>query len=214
MKVQKLKTLRTAHVYEHGDWNKDVKHLWIVAHGYGQTAERIIKKFDVLGSDHFIIAPEGLNKFYWHDEKRTHSATWMTSRHRLDEISDYCDYLDQVLEIYGAKVESPPILLGFSQGASTIYRWLKARNPSIKMLINWAGWIPDDIDLSTLSEKLDDDNHHMIYGLQDEFLTADRLKVLKGLYLKNQITPTFHTFEGSHRIPRKELSDLVNVINI
>ena len=204
--------MRTAHVYEHGELNSETKYLWIVAHGYGQTAERIIKKFDVLGPEHFVVAPEGLNKFYWHDEKRTHSATWMTARHRLDEISDYCDYLDQVLEIYGSKVE--PILLGFSQGASTLYRWLEARNPSFKMLINWAGWIPDDISLSALSDVVHVRNHHMIYGLQDEFLTSDRLEVLESLYKKNQITPTFHTFEGSHRIPRKELLKLINKIDL
>ena len=206
--IQTFQVSRTAHVYESGMSSDDPSFLWIVAHGYGQTAQRIIKKFDVLDHKHRVVAPEGLNKFYWHDEKRTPSATWMTSHHRLDEIHDYCRYLDQVLAHYTEGASCKVILFGFSQGATTLYRWLHASRMEIHAFVNWAGWIPDDLDLSEMSDILPESNHHFIYGDEDQFLSQERIDKLSRLFQDAMIVPTVHTFAGKHHIPRTELSRL------
>jgi hypothetical protein len=80
MKVQdnKISVSKTAHYSTMGKLSKSTRYIWIVAHGYGQRANRIIKKFDFLSpEEHFVIAPEGLSRFYWHKNQEP-VASWMT----------------------------------------------------------------------------------------------------------------------------------------
>lgn len=81
--------------------------LWIVLHGYGQLAERFVRRFHGLpGIDEGrrrIVAPEALSRFYverqigQHGPTSTVGATWMTREDREHEIRDYVAYLDAVL---------------------------------------------------------------------------------------------------------------------
>ena len=62
----KFKIERTAHVYSLGELSEETTDVWIVFHGYGQLASRIIKKFNHLELDNaYILAPEGISKFYF-----------------------------------------------------------------------------------------------------------------------------------------------------
>ena len=41
------------------------KNIWIIFHGYGQLSKFFIRRFDILDqNENFIIAPQGLSKFY------------------------------------------------------------------------------------------------------------------------------------------------------
>ena len=67
MKEHSIKIEKTAHYYSIGELNKQTNELWIVCHGYGQLASFFIDKFKELNKDNrYIVAPEGLNKFYLH----------------------------------------------------------------------------------------------------------------------------------------------------
>ncbi|MEN0004839.1 MAG: phospholipase, partial [Bacteroidota bacterium] len=57
---------RTAHYATQGQVGPHIRYLCIACHGYGQLAARFIRKFDVVDrADTFVIAPEGLSRFYW-----------------------------------------------------------------------------------------------------------------------------------------------------
>ena len=88
---QSIKVERSAQYLTLGNLTKKTKYIWFCLHGYGQTADYIARKFDFLDeADHFVICPEGLNKFYWHGNNDP-VACWMTKRHRYEEINDFLD---------------------------------------------------------------------------------------------------------------------------
>lgn len=120
-----LKVSRTARVFTLGKLNSETKYVWLVCHGYGQLAYYFIQKFK-LPTDHYIVAPEALSRFYMEDKYEKVGASWMTKEDRLHEIEDYLSYLDSVYEQYiidGLNENIQVVALGFSQGCSTISRW-------------------------------------------------------------------------------------------
>ena len=50
-RVSKLEVKRTAHVAEMGNNISKAKKIWLVIHGYGQLANRIVRKFDKFDQD-------------------------------------------------------------------------------------------------------------------------------------------------------------------
>ena len=93
----KLLVSRTAHYSTFGTLTKKTESIWLIAHGYGQLARNMVRRFDHLDPQkHFVIAIEGLNRFYWHENNKP-AACWMTSEDRYDEIEDYVGYLDATI---------------------------------------------------------------------------------------------------------------------
>ena len=89
---------RTAH-YEILMPQGKPKGIWLCLHGYGQLAKRFARRLKPLQDEGYIVlAPEGLNRFYWEGYSGKMAANWMTSHHRLDEIKDYVNYLDQLYD--------------------------------------------------------------------------------------------------------------------
>ncbi|MEO1260523.1 MAG: phospholipase [Bacteroidota bacterium] len=205
----KLIIPRTAHYYTIGEPSKEVKRLWLVCHGYGQLASKFIRRFEALDDGKtMIIAPEGLNKFYWGQFTGKPVATWMTSHVRLDEIADYCNYLqtlyDQYVPLLADDVEI--ILLGFSQGSATVCRWAMERFPLMHHLILWAGLLPDDLDFSPHQTYFSKIKLHFVYGKADEFLTEKRVKWQRDFAKKNLLEFNEYPFEGTHEVDRAALS--------
>ena len=95
-------------------------------HGYGQMAKFFIRKFqsaEELG--YTIIAPQGLHKFYLEGTSGRVGASWMTKENREDDIQNYLIYLNAVhSEISSEKNWDEIVILGFSQGVATAFRWL------------------------------------------------------------------------------------------
>ena len=212
---QSMTVARTAHYSTFGSLNKKTtKYIWIVMHDYGQIASRLINKFDKLDpEEHFVIAVEGLNRFYWTGEERVPVACWMTSRDRYDEINDFTRYLDQIYQRYVSHVNQDTvevILMGFSQGCATMWRWIHASQPHYDIAINWAGWIPEDISYRHLEEYLDDKQHHLWYGDEDHFITDEALGDIKKVIDDNNLSLRIEKFKGGHKIVRSEFQRFVD----
>ncbi len=207
-----LKVTRTAHYYTLGKPGPDVRYFWIACHGYGQLARHFITKFDVLPADrHFVLAPEGLSRFYWQGLSGKVAASWMTSADRLDEIEDYANYLQILYEQFRPQLPSgvKVILFGFSQGCATQMRWVMRHFPAFDHLIFWAGTIPEDIDYLPHQKYFSDKSLHVIYGTDDPFLTAERIAWHRQLLTDQQLTVEESTFAGKHTVDREALRQWV-----
>lgn len=197
---------RTAHYYTMGDLTM-ASHIIIAFHGYGQLASKLIQKFSGL-EDCFIIAPEGLSKFYWNGVRGNVVSSWMTSHHRNDEILDQINYLNQIWDYVHLNSKDKAVhLFGFSQGCATIWRWLEQEQPKIQSLCLWAGWLPEDVDFKILNDYLNTVNLEFIYGDQDEYLPDERMDVLKSIARSNNIPLHYTKYNGTHRVHRSVLQE-------
>lgn len=212
MKEQSIVVQRTANYTTQGSLSKKTKYIWFCFHGYGQTANYMAAKFDFLDEEeHFVICPEGINKFYWHDNNEP-VAGWMTRRHRYHEINDFTGMLDALYDRYCRHVhqEVKIIFFGFSQGCATIWRWIHASSPRFTALVNWCGWIPEDIGYTHLQEYLDHKKIYLHWGKNDQFMTDKMIKMMEEVIQKNDLTIEKSTFEGKHHIPKTILKEFVS----
>jgi len=205
-----IKTEKTARYYCLGNPEK-CRVFYIALHGYGQAAERLIRKFDQLPEDVFVVAPEALSRFYWDEKSGQTGASWMTRDDRESEIGDYCNYLQTVYNQYLAIVpaDCKIILLGFSQGGATAMRWLLLNRPEkINYVQLWGCDIPPDLDYKSAKEYLSAKKLYWLYGKNDPYINADRAAQLKKRFEQFELNPEIITFEGGHEIDRGVLEEL------
>ncbi len=207
-----LKFAKTAHYYTLGHLSDQTEYIWLVCHGYGQAAETFIKKFNTLNlATHFIIAPEGLSRFYWEGFSGEVVSSWMTSKDRLCEIEDYVSYLDQVYTQFSDPgLRAKWIMLGFSQGVSTLMRFLGEKQPIAERILLWAGVFPPELNYLSLSSYLNESKVHFFYGNEDEFISEARLEQEMAFAKKAGIQVSLHPFMGKHRIERNVLESFVS----
>lgn len=209
-----LKVQKTARYYTVGELGEQTRYLWLCCHGYGQLGQHFARRFDAIADEaHLVVAPEGLNRFYWQEGKeRRPAATWMTSHARQDEIADYTAYLEQVIINIRRTAPQPLqlILFGFSQGTQTIWRYLYDRCPDLAAIIMYAGTIPDDLDYSTHTDYLAPIPKLFAVGDQDEFLTPRNLSRYETFLdqLPSELGFQRLDFSGEHRIYRSVLRDI------
>lgn len=210
--LHKIKIKRTAHYYTTGVPCVSASTIWLVFHGYGQLASRIIRKFDHLDlEDTHVIAPEGLNKFYFKRDPLILGASWMTKHHRLDEINDYLQYIDQLMKSLTLNASQTVNVLGFSQGSATMMRWLDYARPNIDKMVNWAGEFPPDIEYEAFIPYLKTiGKTYYCVGDADEFLTPKRVEGISGFIDKADANIELKKFVGTHEINRELLSAIVN----
>lgn len=214
--AHKLTVSKTAHFYTLGNLSGQTRRFWIVCHGYGQLAKTFIRRFEVLNTDEdFVLAPEGLSRFYWGGFTGNVVASWMTREDRLDEINDYCNYLQTLYDHYLPQMPSDVqiILLGFSQGCATQCRWIMKKLPHFHQLVLWAGLLPDDLDFTLQTDYFLSKKLHFVYGLKDEFLTEERLQWQLN-FAKDQMLE-FHVFpfEGGHEVDKKALQEFAATLS-
>lgn len=206
IRQEKLKVSRTAVVYETKNI-QEARYHWFVCHGYGQLADNIIRKFDGLASKgHYIASVEAMNRFYWQGVTGQPVATWMTKRYRLDEIQDNNSYLSEAYR--RLHPEAVRILLGFSQGGTTMWRWIHEKRPDFDIFINYAGWMPEDIDLSILGDYLKGKKLIFTYGEKDQYLTADRIKAFEQVLYRSGLEVEVIKTTGEHKIDRIVLEEI------
>ena len=165
-------------------------------------------KFDWIDPEtEFVICPEGLNAFYWHKNNEP-VACWMTKRHRYDEIIAFTLFLDKLYAKYCHHIhqDTQIILFGFSQGCATLWRWIHASQPRVDALINWAGWIPEDIGYKHLRSYIGRIKLYLHYGTLDEFITEESFKKIQDVIDINQLDIHISTWAGKHHIPKEELT--------
>jgi predicted esterase len=194
-----LQTIRTARYFTIGELSDETVYTWIVLHGYAQLAEDFIQAFEGLTSpSHFIVAPEGLNRFYAKGFGGKSAANWMTSEDRLNEIQDYIHYLDNVYtQLNLGSSKSKIIVLGFSQGVATASRWIHATRYHIGHFVVYAGEIATELQ-SPLSDKLK--NLPVIYvtGTKDKLIASDKQQQV--YELMEMLKATIITFDGGHEV--------------
>lgn len=193
---------KTARYHTLGD-AKQPKKIWIICHGYGQLAKFFIRKFRVLANDKTIlVAPEGLSKFYLGGNNGRVGASWMTKDDRENDIKDYIAYLntlyDHLIDQYGPEVQFG--VIGFSQAAATVSRWINDGHAQVHKLILWASMFPPDIDFEVSRVIYQNLDLQWIVGDEDEYLDRMDIEKHRALLDKEDIPYQFHLFKGKHDI--------------
>ena len=207
-RINHIETVRRSRAISIGPDAANANEQWIVLHGYGQEAEKFIKKFSILAqAENLVIAPEGLSKFYLEGFQGVVGASWMTSHDRLLEIEDYVNYLDIVF----SEVCNPKIalnVLGFSQGAATAARWAASTKNKVKSLTLWSGLWPPDLPFESEVKDLKNIPINVVYGVNDKYGSRD--KVIEQVEkLKEQgLDVKLVEFEGGHVIVGEVLMGL------
>lgn len=209
-KENKISVQKTARFYTLGNASHNVKSIWFVLHGYGNSGSDFIKEFDVLDNgENFIVVPEALNKFYLKGFFGKVGASWMTKENREDEIDDYVNFLNSVYEtvIKNFKRNEVKInVLGFSQGVPAAVRWMTAKNLAPDNFIIWAGDIPGDTEPGKIKSVLKDTGILYVIGSNDRIIDRERFKIeadkIKGLGLNYKAVE----FNGGHKIDRPTLT--------
>lgn len=226
-----IKIEKTAHYYTNGEPSANTRYFWIVAHGYGQLASSIMRKFsDFDPATHFILAPEALNRFYWDMRKGEVGASWMTKRDRLDEIADYTAYLSQLYKHFRGQMSDDVqvIYLGFSQGCATLCRWLFQGEDTVVPLLDeakgikggallmphklvlWGGLLPEDIDYEPFRTIIEKMKIIFVCGDEDEFINAENIAAHAEFAKKQHIALDFIPFSGKHEVLVPVLQDVFN----
>lgn len=208
MKEVIVTTQKSARVYFSTAITSKTKEVIIACHGYAQLGKYFIKKFEALSSESVcVVIPEGLSKFYWEGMGGKVVASWMTKEDRENEIRDYVSYLTQVYELI--LDQNPKVSItafGFSQGTSTISRWLAlADSLTINRLILWSGSFPMDVVNHEVFSKIKVD---YVVGNKDEYLSNENIEKLMLELTSRNIKPKLTTFDGGHEIKETVLLKL------
>ena len=184
-------------------FTKETKRVWLVFHGYGQLTEFFIRKFEILDAkENFVIAPQGLSKFYLNGFQGRVGATWMTKEDRLVEIENQQRYIREVFTYETKGLDMPELILfGFSQGVATLCRFAAYNTIKFDQLVFWAGKFPHDLNPDDITHWPENYRLTFFAGDQDQFLNENLIqeerKRLEGLLGKS---PTLYTFEGEHEV--------------
>jgi len=202
MKLHNIQTTKTARYYTLGELTDSTEEIVFVFHGYAQLAKDFIQNFEsIQSSSRFIVAPEGLNKFYVKGFRGNVGASWMTKEDRENEINDYINFLNNIYAEYSSQIKDSIklTLFGFSQGCATASSWFVDSNFNNAELILWGSFIPPDINYDKLRSKLKT-NLKIIIGDEDEFLSEDRIKSGEEILMKENINYELIKYPGKHNV--------------
>ena len=202
---------KTARYFTHGNLDSNTKFIWIIIHGYAQTADAFLNNFESLGSEHFVIAPEGLNKFYSRGFSGNPVASWMTSLEREHEIIDYTNYLNSLVNSLNLNsfTQAKTIVLGFSQGVSTQTRFIISSDFKFDYSVMIAGEIGKEFQ-ENLPEKLANLKSLYLVGDQENILKPEKIESHQILF-KNA-NCTFNIFEGKHEVNQNTIDKILDFI--
>lgn len=116
----KIRTEKTGHYFTHGTMTEKTRYVWVCLHGYGQLGKFFIQRFEFLDPAlHFVVVPEGLNRFYFEGVNEKPVASWMTKEDRLDEIADYVLYLEALrIKLVGNEIKTSKLFISDFHKAS------------------------------------------------------------------------------------------------
>lgn len=183
--------------------------VWLLIHGYAQLASDFLSEFEFIKNEHhMLIAPEGLSKFYFRNKI---GASWMTKEDRENEISDYIDFLNLLMEKIHKEYDLKDTafnLLGFSQGVHTAVRFFIEGKYNFENLILCSSDFPKDADFVKLNEKLKKSKMYFIHGTSDSAISNERYDESIRLLKDNEINFEDISFKGDHVLNKKLLNDL------
>lgn len=200
MQTHHIEVRKTARVFTLGTLDDQTENIWLVLHGYGMLPEYFLKKFNDLDlQKNYIIAPEGLSRFYQNGLTGRIGASWMTSEDRENEIKDYVNYLESIYQsmIQVHLSNKKFICFGFSQGVATLFRWANQFLPPIDQLIAWAGSIPKEVveqyALQSIPLKI-------YYGNEDPLIPVEQVKILMNQFKQQNIPFQALEYKGGHAV--------------
>jgi predicted esterase len=195
---------RTARFVTLGQPTQALKQVWFVFHGYGQLATEFIQEFAYIADgSRYFIAPEGLSRFYCSGISGKVGASWMTREDRLDEISDYLTYTNTVYENVTREIPNSNVkrvLLGFSQGVSTVCRWLEQVSVQADRLILWAGTIPPGLDLWKIKAHYPKLEVYLVVGTKDLHAEPGKIKEDEARLENSELHYRKIRFIGKHEL--------------
>jgi predicted esterase len=204
---------RTARFHTLGQAGYKTRRLLFACHGYGQLAGRFIYKFtEQLDGQTYVVAPEGLSRFYLDGSYTDIGASWMTREDREQDIADNRAYLSalytQTLQLLPADTQR--VLFGFSQGCSTLTRWIAQEQPAFDALILWGGAFAEDMDYRGLRDYFSDKKIWLVHGDQDPFVTPEQLEKLRRFTEAQGLVYHNHCFSGRHEVDRAVLGKVLD----
>ena len=199
--------------YTLGNIDEKTNYIWMVFHGYGQLARYFIQKFEPLAQKGgYVIAPQGLSKFYLSGFEGRVGATWMTKENRYTEIANQRNFLDRIYQ-EEVKFKSIPLgIIGFSQGVTTACRWIATTQLPIKRLILWAGEVPIESTAKDFEFLEDSCETYYVLGKKDFYL-QNKEEVHLALNKQLAVFPLVQkvSFEGGHHIDSDTLLKIVKL---
>lgn len=185
--------------------------LWIVLHGYGQRADRFLRRFrSIAGTERRVVAPEGLSRFYLDERYERVGASWMTREDREHEIEDTVAWLDSLAAHLRERDGVPPrtVVLGFSQGAPTAGRWLARGRTRADHLICWGAGLPHDVDPGVFRELHARLELTLVVGEHDALVPPERIDAEASRLEQLGIPFTLLHYGGGHDIDAPTLEAL------
>lgn len=187
---------------------KKASKLLIVLHGYGQLVEYFVRKFDGLDEDVFILAPEGMHRFYLKGSSGRVGASWMTKEAREADIHDNIHWLNELNEhIQKEQLFEKTILLGFSQGGATAARWYENSTIQFNHLVMWASVFPPDLQMNLKSTTVKTGKNIFVLGNDDPFFNSEEQSKVLEFY--KTIGFGLIQFKGKHDIDLATLKVLL-----
>ena len=209
-KSNHITVTKSARYFTLGELNDATSEVWFVLHGYAQLASDFIEDFEVLNNgSRFIVAPEGLNRFYARGFGGKPAATWMTSEDRENEISDYVAYLDALYTSLNIHPRIKIVVLGFSQGVTTASRFIHHTAHKIDEFILYSGEIGKEL-ADPVSSKIRAVKATYITGDKDPFITPEKKERVYSLM--HELNAKIIEFEGGHEVKREVLLQLNGVM--
>ena len=211
--TEKTVTYNTQNTYlTQNKLTSKTKNVWLVFHGIGYLSRYFVKYFNGLDAEeNYIIVPQAPSKYYLKNEYKYVGASWLTKENTAIEVKNVLNYIDAVLEAEDIPQEVNLILFGFSQGVSVATRWLAKKKVTCKLVVLYAGGIPNELTPEDFDfMDFDSTGINIVYGDHDEFLTPDRLKGEKikiDKLFKNKAET--HVFEGAHEVKPEIIENLI-----
>ncbi|MEQ8909110.1 MAG: hypothetical protein RIC95_07950 [Vicingaceae bacterium] len=196
--LEKIKIERSAHYFLQLP-SKEINSVLFVIHGYAQQADEFLSEFEYLkNTQTLVVAPEGLSLFY--NKKREAVASWMTSRHREDEMNDYIHYLNALYEKIKREYDfDKTAVLGFSQGVSTSLRWVCKMPENTVEYFACSGSIPPELKANDFRNQ--NIKAQYFYGDEDRLISTQNAEE-QFLRLKElTIEAHDHPYSGGHEVP-------------
>ncbi|HKR09959.1 MAG TPA: hypothetical protein VJS39_12270 [Gemmatimonadaceae bacterium] len=214
-----LKVPRSARYAILGSPKADLSEVWFVCHGHGQLAARFLSRFLPLErEDRLFIAPEALSRYYLsppvvgpHPPGTPVGASWMTSEDRDAEINDYTGYLDLLHDEIFTVVERAKVrvwALGFSQGVSTVTRWVARGKVEPQRVVLCSGMLPAELDERGAKRLALHAPLTISYGDSDEFAPPERLLTEETKLKQLGVPYEVIRFKGGHAITPQLLERL------
>ena len=200
---------KTSRYFTLGTLDEHTKVIWFVLHGYAQTADTFLKSLKDLQTENvFIVAPEGLSRFYWKDFIGNPVASWMTKTDRETDIEDNIKYLNSLFNNIANSTKLHQIsikVLGFSQGVATLSRWVFEDSFPIDEMYFYAGELAKELKFSE-SANYRNASLYYLYGNQDFFIKDNFVLKLQEDFENQKLNLTTFTFNGKHQIHKDALN--------